>query len=215
MATRHSTVDNLNRARRPAFAAIIGTHAFGRDRYVPSCEACAGAWPVRYAHPMPLVLEGTRSFKRACAHLQSRVERAPLMLAKDEEVFGSLECHTAVETFRRETYGGGSGGSVGVFGVRVGGGSHSSTSQRVSNGIQPDDRGELVITSDRVVFVGMKQTVEIPYEKLLEMSSGKSVLRVSARGLRKPLLLTCKKGEFAVAAVSMATALRDHHINSL
>ncbi|MDW4572596.1 hypothetical protein R8Z57_07360 [Microbacterium sp. M3] len=164
---------------------------------------------------MPLELEGTRSFKRACTQLQSRAARAPLMPMKDEEVFASLECHTSKETFHTERYGGGSGGSIGAFGVRVGGGSHHSTSERYSNGFQLDDRGDLVITSERVVFVGTKQTVEIPYEKLLEMTPGKSMLRVSARGMRKPLILTCKKGEYAIAAASIATALRNFHINSL
>lgn len=136
------------------------------------------------------------------------------MPMKDEQVFASLECHTSKETFRTERYGSGSGGSVGAFGVRVGGGSYGSTSQRYSNGFQPDDRGELVITSERIVFVGTKQTVEIPYEKLLEMTPGKSMLRVSARGMRKPLMLSCKKGWYANAAASIATALRDHHLNS-
>lgn len=158
---------------------------------------------------MQIDIEGPAGFRRAVAALQKRTPKVAFLPAAGETIVASLECSTVKESFRRESYSTRSGGSVGALGVRVGGGSSQSTSQRVSEGLRPGDHGELIITTDRVLFLGNNQTADIPLNKIVELSPGKTGLRISVSGRRVPILLSCKKGDYALAAASIAAALRD------
>ncbi|WP_206475284.1 hypothetical protein [Microbacterium sp. KRD172] len=121
-----------------------------------------------------------------------------------------LECRVANESFHPESRSSGVGASVGTFGVRVGGGFGQSTSERIRDGLRTDDVGELVITTTRMVFIGDKNTVEMPYKRIVELAPARSGLRVSVAGRAAPMTLACKKGDYALAAASIASALRDN-----
>ena len=154
-------------------------------------------------------IEGPAGFRRAIAAIQKRKTKVSFMPAPGEEVFGALECRFAKESFHTESRSSGVGASVGAFGVRVGGGSGRSTSERVRDGWRTDDVGELIITTTRLVFIGSKHTVDMPLKKIVELSPAKSGMRISVSGRRAPLMLACKKGDYALAVASIVDAFRD------
>lgn len=158
---------------------------------------------------MQFDIEGTGRFRRAVAAIQKRAPKVGFMSADGETVFGALECRVAKESFYTQSRSSGMGASVGAFGVRVGGGAGRSTSERVRDGWRTDDVGDLIITTTRLVFIGSKHTVDMPLKKIVELAPAKSGIRISVTGRRAPLMLACKKGEYALAVASIATALRD------
>lgn len=159
---------------------------------------------------MQIDIEGPAGFRRAVAFIQKRKLKVSFLPAAGETVVGALECRVAKESFHTETRSSGVGASIGAFGVRVGGGTGRSTGERVRDGLRTDDIGELIITTRRMVFIGSKNTVDMPYARIVELAPARSGLRVSVTGRNAPVMLACKKGDYALAAASIASALRDH-----
>lgn len=106
------------------------------------------------------------------------VEEESLLLAKPAEVIHlSVPARLKEEVTHASYHGGGGGMSIGLGPVRVGGGSGSA--RRVTRtSTEVIDTGTLLLTSQRAVYMGRKQTLEFPYSKLIgfEVQQSRSLL---------------------------------------
>ena len=99
------------------------------------------------------------------------LEKPNIMMKKEEVAHMSAEAEILKEVAVREYQGGYSGFSFRVMkGVRFHTGSTRGRSVVVGTRIETADRGALTVTSQRVVFAGQRQSLEIAYAKLLNMN---------------------------------------------
>src|SRR5947209_4279710 len=107
----------------------------------------------------------------------------------------------------REFVAGGSGVSIRVAkGVRVHTGGGRGRSYTVVDGtaLRPEDVGILSITSQRLVYLGGRKTLEVPYPKLAQLSVYSDGVSVSATNRQRTMLFTGFDGPMVAAYINAA-----------
>ena len=128
-----------------------------------------------------------------------------LMLEGAEQLYLSADARLMKEAVDREYRGGYSGVSFRVAkGVRVSSGGMRGKSVVTGSHIEVADEGSLFVTSTRVVFVGNRSTMEIPYAKLVSMEGFSDGVRFSMSNRVKAPLFTVPSGALIIATIEAA-----------
>ena len=116
------------------------------------------------------------------------------------------------EVVQREFRAGYSGVSVRVAkGVRISGGGARGHSVVTGTKIAAEDDGVLVVTSQRSVFLGHRKTVEIPHQKLLNLTVFSDGIQFHVSGRTTAPLFSGLDGELAAAYVTQSAQRRTAH----
>jgi hypothetical protein len=130
---------------------------------------------------------------------------APIMLKRDEIAHVVTNASLMKEVLIREYKGASRGVSFRVMkGVSYRVGSHRGTMQVVGSRLAPADTGELVVTSQRVVFTGPRRTQECRYDKLIDVNVYRDAIELHVSNRQKPSLFQVKSGPMIAAAVNAA-----------
>jgi hypothetical protein len=114
------------------------------------------------------------------------------------------------EVTMREFRGGSSGFSFRIAkGVRYRTGSFRGHSVVVGTQLQVADTGVLAVTSTRIVFLGSRKTVEIPYSKLVGLEVFTDGIRFSASNRQNAPLFRLESGDVVGATVNTAVQRLD------
>lgn len=116
-----------------------------------------------------------RELNRIRAGQLPLVDQSPLLTRSGELVHLAIPAALKAEVKETSWKGGGGGASVGVGPFRFGGGSGSGR-RYTSTSIGIVDSGTLCVTSQRAVFMGKKETIELSYSKILGFQAGGDTL---------------------------------------
>jgi hypothetical protein len=109
---------------------------------------------------------------------------SPIFLGQAEHLFLQQEATKLIET-RAVRHSGGGFGSVRVAkGIRIGGYSGQSESSQEWRTL---DTGRLMLTNEKIVFTGSKESRTIPMEKILAVETFRDSIRISVDGRAKSL----------------------------
>ncbi len=129
----------------------------------------------------------------------------PILLKRNEVAHLVTNASLMKEVLVREYKGGSRGVSFRVMkGVSYRVGSHRGTMQVVGSRLEPADTGELVVTSQRVVFTGPRRTQECRYDKLIDVNVYRDAIELHVSNRQKPSLFQVKSGPMIAAAVNAA-----------
>ena len=129
----------------------------------------------------------------------------PIILKRNEIAHLVTNASLMKEVLIREYKGGSRGVSFRVMkGVSYRVGSHRGTMQVVGSRLEPADTGELVVTSQRVVFTGPRRTQECRYDKLIDVNVYRDAIELHVSNRQKPSLFQVKSGPMIAAAVNAA-----------
>lgn len=133
------------------------------------------------------------------------VSEPHVMTKKNEVVHLEMLAGLMKEVTLREFRGGSSGFSFRIAkGVRYRTGAFRGHSVIVGTQLQVADSGPLAVTSTRVVFLGGRKTVEIPYSKLLGVEVFTDGIRFSASNRQNAPLFRLENGDVVAATVNAA-----------
>jgi hypothetical protein len=128
-----------------------------------------------------------------------------LMTKKNEAVHLEMVAGPMKEVSLREFRGGSAGFSFRIAkGVRYRAGSFRGRSVIVGTELQVADSGPLAVTSSRVVFLGQRKTMEVPYSKLVGVEVFEDGIRFSASNRQNAPLFKLENGEIVAATVNAA-----------
>jgi hypothetical protein len=137
-----------------------------------------------------------------------RLETIPdphVMTKKNEVVHLEMVAGPDEEVTLREFRGGSAGFSFRIAnGVRYRTGSFRGRSVVVGTELQVADSGPLAVTSSRVVFLGQRKTMEVPYSKLVGVEVFEDGIRFSASNRQNAPLFKLENGEVIAATVNAA-----------
>jgi hypothetical protein len=137
-----------------------------------------------------------------------RLEAIPdphVMTKKGEVVHLEMFAGLMKEVTLREFRGGSAGVSFPVAkGLRFRTGSFRGRSIVVGTELQVADSGPLAVTSSRVVFLGQRKTIEVPYSKLVGVEGFEDGIRFSASNRQNAPLFRLENGEIVAATVNAA-----------
>ncbi len=130
---------------------------------------------------------------------------AGIILRRGESAHASFPAALLKEVAVREYQGGYSGFSFRIAkGIRYHTGGVRGRSVIVGRKVEQEDRGQLVLTSHRAVFVGERRNVEVGYAKLLNVEVFEDGVRFSVSTRKVPTLLRMANGEVVTAIVNAA-----------
>jgi hypothetical protein len=135
----------------------------------------------------------------------SAIEDPHVMTKKNEVVHLEMIAGLMKEVTLREFRGGSTGFSFRIAkGVRYRTGNFRGHSVVVGTELQVADSGPLAVTSSRIVFLGQRKTVEIPYSKLLGVEVFTDGVRFSASNRQNAPLFKVENGDVVAATVNTA-----------
>jgi hypothetical protein len=109
------------------------------------------------------------------------------------------------EVVQREYQGASHGYSFRVMkGVYYRVGSQRGHMVEVGRSWQPEDSGTLTVTSQRLVFTGIRRSVEMAYAKLLNLNVFTDAVQVHVSNRQKPTTLRVSDGNAVAAVVNAA-----------
>jgi hypothetical protein len=133
---------------------------------------------------------------------------AEVRLGDGEKAHLAVEAELLREKVETVHRGGGSGFSFKIApGVRYRTSSYRGRTVEVGTYLAAADRGRLVVTSERTLFLGSKETVEIPHKKLLALTPYRGAVQVHASGRKHAPLFRLMQPHLLIATVN-ATAQR-------
>ena len=128
-----------------------------------------------------------------------------VMTKKNEAVHLEMVGELMKEVVDRQFRGRSSGISFRIApGVRYRTGAFRGHNVVVGSHLEVADSGVLAVTSSRIVFLGSRKTVEIPYSKLLGMDVFLDGVRFSASNRQNAPLFRLEHGEVVAATVNAA-----------
>jgi hypothetical protein len=128
-----------------------------------------------------------------------------VMTKKDEVVHLEMMAGLMKEVTLREFRGGSAGFSFRIAkGVRYRTGAFRGRSVVVGTELQVADSGPLAVTSSRIVFLGQRKTMEVPYSKLVGVEVFEDGIRFSASNRQTAPLFKLENGEIVAATVNAA-----------
>jgi hypothetical protein len=135
----------------------------------------------------------------------STLEDPNVLTKKNEVVHLEMLAGLMKEVTLREFRGGSSGFSFRIAkGVRYRTGAFRGHSVVVGTQLQVADTGPLAVTSTRVVFLGSRKTIEVPYPKLLGVEVFSDGIRFSASNRQNAPLFRVENGDVVAATVNAA-----------
>lgn len=135
------------------------------------------------------------------------VHSPTIMTKKNEIVHGEFAASLMKEVVVRQFQGGSSGFSVPVGGgIRFRTGSFKGRSVVVGTQLQQEDAGTLAVTSTRAVFAGSKKTLEMRWDKLVNLEGFADGLRFNVSNRQKASLFQVPAAELAACMISAAAA---------
>lgn len=148
-------------------------------------------------------------FRLAIAKVNDgRLEGIPqphVMTKKNEAVYLEMVAGLMKEVTLREFRGGSAGFSFRIAkGVCYRTGAFRGRSVVVGTELQVADPGVLAVTSSRVVFLGQRKTIEVPYSKLVGVEVFEDGIRFSASNRQNAPLFKVENGEVIAATVNAA-----------
>ena len=161
---------------------------------------------------------GESEFERAIGHYAEEVFIArvndgrlpelatpPIILKRGEIAHLVTTADMMKEVAIREYKGGSQGVSFRIMkGVSYRVGSHRGTMEVVGSRLEVGDSGDLVVTSQRVVFTGGRRTQEVRYDKLIDVNVFKDAIQFHVSNRQKPSLFKVSSGPMIAAAVNAA-----------
>jgi hypothetical protein len=133
------------------------------------------------------------------------LDQPHVMTKKGEEVHLEMVAALMKEVALREFRGGSSGVSIPIVnGVRYRTSAFRGRSVVVGTELQVADSGVIAVTSSRVVFLGQRKTVEIPYSKLVGVEVFEDGIRFSASNRQNAPLFKVENGDIVAATVNAA-----------
>lgn len=130
---------------------------------------------------------------------------APIILKRNEVAHLVTTASLMKEVLIREYKGGSRGMSFRVMkGVSYRVGSHRGTLEVVGSRLEEADTGDLVVTSQRVVFTGPRRTQECRYDKLIDVNVYRDAIELHVSNRQKPSLFRVESGPMIAAAVNAA-----------
>jgi len=140
----------------------------------------------------------------------SEIEAPHVITKKNEVVHLETLAGLMKEVTLREFRGGSSGFSFRIAkGVRYRTGAFRGHSVVVGTQMQVADSGPLAVTSSRIVFLGSRKTVEIPYSKLVGLEVFSDGIRFSVSNRQNAPLFRVENGEVVAATVNAAVQRLD------
>ncbi len=150
-----------------------------------------------------------RRYRIACCNsgLMPRVEKPRIFLKQDETAYHSDFVSIVKETVRREfeTISHSVSFPLG-HGIRYRSGYARSRPIVVGREITVEDSGQLVVTSQRVVFAGAKQVIEVPYRRLVGLQVGSISLGLQIANRKSVPTFRMEQGNSEVAAAVINAA---------
>jgi hypothetical protein len=142
---------------------------------------------------------------RVNAGRMPEVDDSVVMLKKGEIAHYQVAAALMKEVTHRETRGGYSGVSIPIAkGVRFKTGSYRGRSVVVGTSLQVADTGTITVTSQRVVYKGLRKTVETPYSKLLGVNVFNDGIQFHASNRQSAPLFKLNDGYVVAAVVNAA-----------
>jgi hypothetical protein len=120
----------------------------------------------------------------------------PMLLKRNEVPHLALDAELIKEVVHRETRTSFNGVSVRIArGVTYRVGEARSRSYVTGTSLEAADQGPLYVTSDRTVFVGRRNTIELPHSKLVSLDSFTDGIRVHVSNRKVPPMFKVETGK--------------------
>jgi hypothetical protein len=133
------------------------------------------------------------------------VENPDMILKKDEKAHLEITASILKEVAITEYQGGYSGVSFRVAkGIRFNTGRASGRRVVVGHKVIADDTGRLIVTSQRVVFLGRKKSIEMPFSKILSLDVFEDGVRIHLSNIKNAPLFQVINGDVVTATVNTA-----------
>jgi hypothetical protein len=133
------------------------------------------------------------------------IDSPHVMTKKNEVVHLEMTASLMKEVLKREFRGGSSGVSFRIApGVRYRVGAFRGHSVVVGSELQVADTGVLAVTSTRIVFMGGRKTMEVPFAKLVGMDGFSDGLRLHASNRQNAPLFRLESGDVVAATINAA-----------
>ncbi|APV43741.1 zinc-ribbon domain-containing protein [Dehalogenimonas formicexedens] len=133
------------------------------------------------------------------------INASNIVLKKNEIAHMAQRASLLKQVNITEYQGGYSGVSFRVMkGVRFSTGGVRGRRVVVGTKMQEDDSGSIVATSQRIVFLGDRKTIEVPYSKLISLEIFEDGIRVHASNRQSAPLFTLENGNTFAAVVNRA-----------
>jgi hypothetical protein len=137
------------------------------------------------------------------------VEAPQLITKKNEVVHLEVDAALMKEMVRREFRGQSAGVSFRIAkGVYYRTGGMRGQSVVVCTELVPEDFGVLAVTSQRVVYMGDRKTLEVPYAKLMNLDVFTDGIRLHASNRQKAPLFSVENGLGNVVAATLNCAVQ-------
>jgi hypothetical protein len=135
------------------------------------------------------------------------ISNPSLLLKRGESAYWSLAAALMKEVLQKEYQGRSSGVSFRIAkGVRYHVGQSRGNLVVTGSSLVAADTGFLWITSQRAVYMGAKQTLELPYAKLLNVETYTDGIRLHVANRKTPPLFMLEKGMGWVATAAINAA---------
>jgi hypothetical protein len=183
-----------------AHANLTDAEAGQLEQFARACGIDGAALQAR----LPDVLERI-SIARANAGTLPAIPSPSMICKKNEIVHLETGAHLLKEHLLREYRGGYSGFSFRIMkGVSYHVGGSRGHSVVVGKEIVADDVGTLAVSSQRIVFMGRKATMEIPFTKLVNMQVFTDGIQFHASNRKTAPLFRVQNGEVVAAFTNAA-----------
>ena len=137
------------------------------------------------------------------------VSNPPILTKRGEKVHGVFRVDLMKEVAVREFHGGTSGVSIALgMGVRYRVGAVRGHREVVGSELVPKDSGILAVTSTRSVFSGLRKTVELRHDRLVDLQEYSDGLRFNVSGRQIASLFRFAKGSSPSLAAALVIAAR-------
>ena len=132
-----------------------------------------------------------------------------IILKKGEEAYAQAGATLLKEVTTREFRGGSQGVSIPIgHGVRVRTGAFRGHSVVTGSSMQPQDKGTLTVTNQRVTFAGAKRSIEIQYAKLMNMTGFSDGIQFHLSNRVEAPLFMVDQPDMITATINYALAHR-------
>ena len=130
---------------------------------------------------------------------------APIMLKRGEVLHLAETAALLKEAIEREFRSGSRGVSFRVMkGVSYRVGASRGRMVEVGRAIVSADEGDLCVTSHRVVFTGLRKTMEMPYTKLVDLNVFSDGIQIHLSNRQNPPMFRVADGPMVAAAINAA-----------
>jgi hypothetical protein len=130
---------------------------------------------------------------------------APIVLKRGEVLHLAEKAALLKEVIQREFQAGSRGVSFRVMkGVSYRVGSTRGKMVEVGRTLEAVDEGDLCITSSRVVFTGLRKTMEMPYTKLIDLNVYTDAIQIHLSNRQNPPMFRVTDGPMVAAAINAA-----------